>query len=168
MGAPFVLYASGQKLTRELLIYNDEFHDGEHLQVTYELRVTNPSTSQQASGQERFREVNRIGVVNAEPAPQLSLVQDSYDLGDLPAGQMGYWYKLKLINRGGGQSLKWTVSGMDKTIQVAFNQGNLRREQDLYFRVDTSDLSKGQYENRLVFTSENAGSAVARISFQVK
>ncbi|MHC5184659.1 MAG: hypothetical protein ACYSPI_10350, partial [Planctomycetota bacterium] len=119
-------------------------------------------------GQERFREVNRIGVVNAEPAPQLSLVQDSYDLGDLPAGQMGYWYKLKLINRGGGQSLKWTVSGMDKTIQVAFNQGNLRREQDLYFRVDTSDLSKGQYENRLVFTSENAGSAVARISFQVK
>jgi hypothetical protein len=57
---------------------------------------------------------------------------------------------------------------MDKTIQVAFNQGNLRREQDLYFRVDTSDLSKGQYENRLVFTSENAGSAVARISFQVK
>ena len=210
MGAPFVLYASGQKLTRELLIYNDEFHDGEHLEVTYELRVTNPSTSQQASntsqlaadvpyghtcqrsitleipsgvtgsswldlilsarknGQERFREVNRIGVVNAEPAPQLSLVQDSYDLGDLPAGQLGYWYKLKLINRGGGQSLKWTVSGMDKTIQVAFNQGNLRREQDLYFRVDTSDLSKGRYENRLVFTSENAGSAVARISFQVK
>lgn len=211
IGAPFVVYKPGQRLDRDLVMYNDEFSEGQNLEVTYELKVTRPQSVYHASssnrlvldvpygqkrqrrvtiqvppdvtgscwldwilsvrknGRQRFREINRIGVVNGEPAPQLSLVRARYDLGPIAAEQVDHWHKLKLVNLGGGQSLKWTAGGADETIQLSFRQGNLRREQELHFRVNTAGLEKGRrYQRRLVFNGETGGSATAHISFNVQ
>ncbi len=108
-------------------------------------------------GEVKFFETNRLGVLNNTPKPRLFIRQKNRDLGILPKDFRTQWKKIKLLNRGGGLSVRWSVAGADENMVLLRHSGNLRGEEELYYRIDTAGLKSGEnYKKELVFAGGNS------------
>ncbi|MBN1996389.1 hypothetical protein JW935_02470, partial [candidate division KSB1 bacterium] len=119
-------------------------------------------------GEVKFAETNRIGVINNFPKPKLFIAQNDVDLGVIPKDFRTQWKKIKLVNKGGGLSEKWTVTGADENVILLRQSGHLRGEEELYYQIDTNGLKRGKkYSKELLFTGAHKSSCVLSISFKV-
>ena len=119
------------------------------------------------NGRFKFEEENRLGALGRIPEPRLALSGDKADLGAITPDTT-QWKKIKLLNVGGGASEKWTVSGVDEVLSMNRTAGNLRREQEVYYRIHPAGLEPGEhYEKTLMFSGENGSSVKYRIRFQL-
>jgi len=120
------------------------------------------------NGKTEFEEENQLGAFGKVPDPKLALSTDVIDLGALPVDSLTQLKKIKLINKGGRRSEKWTLKGTDDVIQVTRASGNLRGEEELYFQVNTEGLTPGRsFEKSLVFTGETGSAVTLRIRFRL-
>ena len=117
-----------------------------------------------------FEEANRLGALGQVPEPKLAISNPCVDLGGISADTT-QWKKIKLLNMGGGASVDWTVSGTDAEISMNRTSGNLRKEQEVYYRIHPADAGKepecdGCSEKVLTFRVENGSEVKYRIRFQ--
>ncbi len=117
----------------------------------------------------KFVEQNRLGVINSIPEPLLTIEAEEIDLGGLAAGLLTQLKKIKLINKGGGLSEKWTASGTDNVISLNRSSGNLRGEEEIYYRINTTGLAPGRnYIKKLFFTGEHGSTDSILIHFYIE
>ncbi|GAB4249502.1 MAG: RICIN domain-containing protein [Acidobacteriota bacterium] len=115
-------------------------------------------------GEVAFSEDNRLGAYRRVPAPRLAVTPEEVDLGSLDAERAGQWRKLYLVNRGGGRSLLWTAEVSHPGIELNLREGNLRGEQEVYYRLRPEAFREGErFAGEIRFATREAGSVAVRI-----
>lgn len=117
------------------------------------------------NGRKCFDEVNRLGALSQIPEAKIAVSNTCFDLGKIEADST-QWKKIKLINLGGGASLKWKVDGTDEEISMNLTSGNLRKEQEVYFRIHPVSLESAKPVTKtLVFSTEEGGSVSVNVRY---
>jgi hypothetical protein len=126
-------------------------------------------------GRSVFIEDNRLGAVGAPPAPLLTARAVMTDLGGVSPADSSQWHKITLVNRGGGLSEKWiasTAPASDEFVPPLWMSqwsGNLRAEQDVYFRIRTGGLEKGPlYRTRIEFDAEHGSRDAVTVRYRIR
>jgi len=111
-----------------------------------------------------FSEKNRLGAFIKVPPPYLAVDPQEVVLGDLDGERGGQWRKLRLVNRGGGRSVLWKAEVSHPGIELSLAEGNLRSEQDLYFRLDPEAFTPGNVLDATIrFFTREAGRAEVQV-----
>jgi hypothetical protein len=105
------------------------------------------------AGQERFRETTRLGAIRKPPAPKLVVSPQVIELGHIKDSEASQWHTLRLVNLGGGPSVKWSLAGAGDALHFNLTAGNLRGEQEVYFQVKDKQAA-GDYRQDVSFTGE--------------
>ncbi|MCU6797494.1 DUF1080 domain-containing protein [Paenibacillus sp. WQ 127069] len=114
----------------------------------------------------KFQETNTIAAINSIPAPKL-YTAPVINAGTVSEGNQDQLRKIKLINKGGGLSTNWTVSGQGGWLNLVTASGNLRGEQEIFYTIDTTGLnSNTNYSKTLTFTEAGGTSASVIVSFK--
>lgn len=112
----------------------------------------------------RFEETNRLGYINGTPDAKIHISNPKIDLGPIRP-QTGLLHKIKLINIGGGASETWTATGHADWLKLNWTSGNLRREQEVFYTVDTEGMKAGTaYSTTVMFTGKHGTKASATIT----
>lgn len=115
-------------------------------------------------GETVFTEDNRLGALRRVPPPRLAAAPRVVDLGVLDPERAGQWRKLYLVNEGGGRSLLWRAEVSPPGIELNLNEGNLRREQEVYFRLRPAAFPVGErLDGEIRFVTREGGEARVRI-----
>jgi hypothetical protein len=115
-----------------------------------------------------FEEKNRLGAMTRIPDPRLTLSVPEADLGKIPA-ELTQWKKIKLINTGGGLSEKWRVSGYDDVLSLNRVRGNLRGEEEIYYRINPGTVNPGKKVRKvLTFTGASGSEAQFTVQFSLE
>jgi len=160
-GSFTVLVPYGERETRTI-----EFAIPDSIRVSHWLDITLKARKGDAV---LFEETNRIGAVKEVPSPMLSIPNSIKDLGVVLLDREPMVYKISLVNQGGGRSVAWTVESLDAAIQMPFESGNLRGEQDVFFSLNHAALKKGRsYDKKITFRSDQGGTRTMNIIFKTR
>lgn len=119
-------------------------------------------------GAQAFVEDNRLGALESVPVPILTTRHPDIDLGELGINASSQWHKITLINAGGGLSEKWCASGGGDTVRLNRTWGNLRGEDEVYFRIRSLGLAPGsKHDETLTFSSKGGSTATVRVRFSI-
>ncbi len=118
-------------------------------------------------GTQVFEEENRLGAIGRLPEPHLTVRVDTLRLGSLTSSDVSQLRKITLVNTGGGLSELWTAEGSDEVVQLTRTSGNLRGEQEVFFRVDVTGLAPGTHERTVTFSAAGGSSATVSVAFEI-
>lgn len=127
-----------------------------------EARWLNLTLVASKAGQEQFRETTRLGAIRRPPAPKLVVSPHVVELGRVQASDTSQWHVLRLTNRGGGPSVKWSLAGAGDTLHFNLTAGNLRGEQEIYFQT-TDKQPAGDHRQEVRITGEDGTSDAVTI-----
>ncbi|CAH1219847.1 Beta-galactosidase [Paenibacillus allorhizoplanae] len=114
----------------------------------------------------KFQETNRLGALGSIPAAKIE-VPASINVGVKNVTNSSQKHKLKIVNKGGGLSTNWTVSGHGDWLGLTQSSGNLRGEREIYFTINTVGLApNSSYSKTLTFSEDGGTSDTVTISFQ--
>jgi len=123
-------------------------------------------SASKAPGGLRFQEDNRLGAIEAAPAPKLTASPHTVDLGAVGPGASNQLHKIRLVNVGGGMAEPWSAAGSDDRVALSRTSGNLRGEQEVYFMVRTEGLEPGREFTRVLkFTAKSGSSDAITVRF---
>ncbi|MEK3885705.1 family 16 glycoside hydrolase [Paenibacillus sp. PL2-23] len=113
----------------------------------------------------KFEETNQLGAIGSLPAPKIH-VAPVINVGTKTSGNSSQMHKIKLINKGGGLSTNWSVTGQGGWLSLTQASGNLRGEREIYFSIDPTGLAPNtSYSKVLTFTEAGGSSAQTTITF---
>lgn len=114
----------------------------------------------------KFQETNQLGALGSIPAAKID-VPVSINVGTKNVTNGTQKHKLKIVNKGGGLSTNWTVSGQGDWLSLTQSSGNLRGEREMYFTINTLGLApNASYSKTLTFSEAGGTSDAVIISFQ--
>ncbi len=114
-----------------------------------------------------FSERDRLGAFIKVPPPSLAVDPQEVVLGDLDGERGRQWRKLRLVNRGGGRSVLWKAEVSHPGIELSLEEGNLRSEQELYFRLNPEAFTPGSVlDTAIRFITREAGQAEVQLQGQ--
>ncbi|MGG1552711.1 family 16 glycoside hydrolase [Paenibacillus ferrarius] len=114
----------------------------------------------------KFQEKNQLGAIGSLPAPKID-VPATINVGTKNLSNSSQLHKLKIVNRGGGLSTNWSVSGQGDWLSLTQTSGNLRGEREIYFTVNPMGLAPNtSYSKTLTFTEAGGSTDTVIISFQ--
>ncbi|WP_438445456.1 family 16 glycoside hydrolase [Gorillibacterium sp. sgz5001074] len=117
-------------------------------------------------GVTKFQESTQLGAVGSVPPAKIS-VPSVILLGVKNVSNAGQLHKIKLVNKGGGLSTAWSVTGQGEYLTLSQTSGNLRGEREIYFQINPQGLTPNtSYSKTLTFTEAGGSSATLTVQFQ--
>lgn len=115
----------------------------------------------------KFQETNQLGAIGTIPAAKL-YVAPTIDVGTKTMSNSNQMHKMKLINKGGGLSTNWSVTGQGGWLSLTQASGNLRGEREIYFTIDPSGLTPDTAYSKVLTFTESAGGTSAQVTIMFR